>query len=89
MKSVFYSCKNEYYQIFITKGKYILINLFPNIEYFIADRFAFESKSTVSSIRGEFSVAEGNSLGGANSKRYLFGTNGRNSFLKKLNPSIH
>jgi hypothetical protein len=79
----FYSYKNEIVSsVSTTNGKYTQIDVSPNIGYFLADKFALGLKTTISSIKGDFSVAGGVGTGGSNTQRYLFGAFGRYYFLE-------
>lgn len=80
----FYSYENEYIaSTFTSNGKYTQIDLSPNIGYFLADKFALGVKSTISSIKGDFTVVGGVGNGGSSSQRYLFGAFGRYYFLEE------
>lgn len=79
----FYSYKNEIISNVSTEnGKYTQIDLSPNIGYFLADKLAFGLKTTISSIKGDFTVV-GGGRGGSSSQRYLFGAFGRYYFLEE------
>jgi hypothetical protein len=78
----FYSYKNEYStSSFTSNGKYTQIDLSPNIGYFLADKFVLGVKSTISSIKGDFTATSG--VGGTDNQRYLFGAFGRYYFLEE------
>ncbi|MEN9459309.1 hypothetical protein [Sediminibacterium sp.] len=80
----FYSYKNEYStSSFISNGKYTQIDLSPIVGYFIADKFVLGLKSTISSIKGDFTVVGGVGNGGSSSQRHLFGAFGRYYFLEE------
>lgn len=80
----FYSYENEYStSSFTSNGKYTQIDLSPNIGYFLANKFALGVKSTISSIKGDFTVVGGVGNGGTSTQRYLFGAFGRYYFLEE------
>ncbi|MDP1972335.1 MAG: hypothetical protein Q8J87_05135 [Sediminibacterium sp.] len=80
----FYSYKNEIVSSVSTEnGQYTQIDLSPNIGYFLADKFALGIKSTISSIKGDFSTPSGGITGGSSSQRYLFGAFSRYYFLEE------
>jgi hypothetical protein len=79
----FYSYKNNYQtSAFTSNGKYSQIDLSPNVGYFLADKFALGLKSTISSVRGNFTVIGGSGQGESSGQRYLFGAFGRYYFLE-------
>jgi hypothetical protein len=80
----FYSYNNEIVSsTSTTNGKYTQVDISPNIGYFLADKFAVGLKTTISSIKGDFTVAGGVGTGGSNTQRYLFGIFSRYYFLEK------
>jgi len=80
----FNTYKNEIISsISTTNGKYTQIDFSPNIGYFLADKFALGIKTTVSSIKGDYTVEGGNGFGGSSSQRYLIGLFSRYYLLDK------
>lgn len=77
----FYSYKNNYQtSAFTSNGKYTQIDLSPNVGYFLADKFALGLKTTLSSLKGDWTATSG--TGSTNTQRYLFGAFGRYYFLE-------
>jgi hypothetical protein len=77
----FYSYKNEFLSSISTNsGKYTQIDLSPNVGYFLADKLALGLKTTISSLKGNWTFASG--TGATNTQRYLFGVFGRYYFLE-------
>lgn len=77
----FYSYQNNYQtSTFTSNGKYTQIDLSPTVGYFLADKFSMGLKTTLTSIKGDFTFIGG--TGGTDNQRYLFGTFGRYYFLE-------
>lgn len=77
----FYSYKNNYQtSAFISNGKYTQIDLSPNVGYFLADKFALGLKTTISSLKGDWTATSG--TGTTNTQRFLFGAFGRYYLLE-------
>ena len=77
----FYSYKNNYQtSAFTSNGNYTQIDISPNVGYFIAHKFALGLKTTLSSLRGDWTATSG--TGATNTQRYLYGAFGRYYFLE-------
>jgi hypothetical protein len=80
----FNTYKNEIFNsVSTSNGKYTKIDISPNIGYFLADKFAVGLKTTITSIKGDFSVVGGVGTGGSNTQRYSLGLFSRYYFLEK------
>lgn len=80
----FNTYKNEIISsVSTTNGKYTQIDISPTIGYFLADKFAVGLKTTITSIKGDFTVVGGVGTGGSNTQRYSLGLFSRYYFLEK------